>query len=225
MSDLFPETVLTDRLRLVRSDVDDAGALDLYDHWRADAPDIEETTEYVSWSPYDTPHGVAETLGDAAERTGTGEGAMYLLRPRAGEDPAERRSAGDRAESGDGAGEFAGTTGLFVDWDSQVGVFGMWLHKPFWGRGYSGERADALLALAFDRLDLDLVRVSHLPGNENSERAITKYVGRHGGRRAGRFRNRVAFEDGSVHDTVEYSVSRSEWRDADGAETAVEFRG
>lgn len=209
MSDLFPETVVADRLRLVRADADDAGALDLYEHWRAGAPDIEETTEYVSWSPYDHPHGVADTLERAADRTEDGEGAMYLLRPREGEA---------------NAGEFAGTTGLFVDWDSKVGVFGMWLRKSFWGRGYSGERADALFELAFGRLDLDLVRVSHLPENGSSERAITKYVERHGGRRAGRFRNRVAFDGGGVHDTIEYSVSQREWREADGAETAVEFR-
>ena len=43
-------------------------------------------------------------------------------------------------------------------------------------------------------------------------------------RRAGRFRNRADFEDGSVRDTVEYSVSQSEWREADGARTAIEFR-
>jgi RimJ/RimL family protein N-acetyltransferase len=209
VSDLFPETVVTDRLRLVRSDAADTHALDLYEHWREGAPDIEETTEYVSWEPYDHPHGVAKTLERATERPENDEGAMYLLRSREGEA---------------GAGEIAGTAGLFVDWDRRLGVFGIWLRKPFWGRGYSGERADAMLELAFGRLDLDLVRVSHLPENGNSERAITKYVERHGGRCAGRFRNRVDFEDGTVHDTVEYSVSQSEWRAADGAETAIEFR-
>ncbi|MFW5939731.1 MAG: GNAT family N-acetyltransferase [Halolamina sp.] len=207
---LFPETVETDRLRLVRVDADDAGALDLYEHWRAGASDIDETTAQVSWDPYDNPGRVAETLERAAGRVADGDGPMYLVRPREGEA---------------GAGEIAGTAGLFTDWDRQLGVFGVWLRKPFWGRGYSGERADAMLELAFDRLDLGLVRVSHLPENGNSERAITKYVDRHGGRRAGRFRNRLCFEDGSIHDAVTYSISQSEWRDADGAEAAVEFRG
>lgn len=207
-ADLFPDAVVTDRLRLERVDVDDAGALDLYEHWQADAPNIDETTEYVSWEPYAHPHGVAETLGRATERADDREGAMFLIRPRDGEK---------------GAGEFAGTAGLFVDWDCQMAVLGTWLRKQFWGRGYSGERADAMLKLAFDRLDLELVRVSHLPANENSERAITKYVERHGGRREGQFRNRVSFENGSVHDTVEYSVRHEEWADADGARTAVSF--
>lgn len=209
VSDLFPRTVETDRLRLERVDVDDADTLNLYEHWRADAPNVDETTEFVSWEPYTTPHGVAETLDRAVERIDDGDGAMFLIRPREGEA---------------GAGELAGTAGLFVGWDCQLAVFGIWLRKRFWGRGYSGERADAMFELAFDRLDLDLVRVSHLPANENSQRAISKYVERHGGRREGRFRNRVAFDDGSVHDTVEYSVCQKEWRDADGAETAVSFR-
>lgn len=53
------------------------------------------------------------------------------------------------------------------------------------GRGYSGERAGALLELAFDRLDLATVAVSHLPDNENSKRAVEKYVERFGGRYEG----------------------------------------
>lgn len=207
-SDLFPETVETDRLRLERVDADEAGALDLYEHWRADAPNVDETTEYVSWEPYAHPHAVAETVDQATERVENHEGAMFLIRPREGEA---------------GAGELAGTAGLFVDWDCRLAVFGVWLRKRFWGRGYSGERADAMFELAFGRLDLELVRVSHLPENENSERAITKYVERHGGRREGRFRNRVSLDDGSVHDTVEYSVRREEWVAAGGARTAVSF--
>ena len=206
--DLFPETILTDRLRLERLGPENPDPLRYYEHTRLDAPDIEETTEYVSWSPNRTPHAGVEFLRYAAESWEEREDATYLVRPREGED---------------GAGAFAGTTGIGVDWDRDRGVLGIWLRKPFWGRGYSGERADALFELAFERLDLSVVAVSHLPDNENSERAITEYVDRHGGRRAGRFRNRLTDADGSVHDTIEYSVTQSEWRAADGAETVIEF--
>lgn len=208
---LFPDTIETDRLRLERVGADgvDAGPLDLYEHWGEQAPDIEATTEHVSWDPHPHPHSVAETLDRAVERAEDGDSAMFQIRPREGEPK---------------AGEMAGTAGLFLDWDQRLAVFGMWLRKPFWGRGYSGERADAMFELAFGRLDLDAVRVSHVPENRNSERAITKYVERHGGHREGRFRNRVSFEDGSVHDTVEYSVRQEEWADADGARTAVRLR-
>ncbi|WP_237560400.1 GNAT family N-acetyltransferase [Halolamina rubra] len=208
---LFPDAIETDRLQFSRVGAEgvDAGPLDLYEHWGERAPDIEATTEHVSWDPHPHPASVAETLDRGVERAEDGGGAMFLIRPREGEPK---------------AGEIAGTTGLFLDWDRRIAVFGMWLRKPFWGRGYSGERADAMFELAFRRLDLDAVRVSHVPENGNSERAITKYVERHGGRREGLFRNRIAFEDGSVHDTVEYSLGQSEWRDADAAGTAVQLR-
>lgn len=203
---LFPETIETDRLRLERVEPGSPPTLEMYDHWREGAPDIEETTKYVTWEPYSHPKDVAETLGRAVERVEDAEGAMYIVRVR---------------EEGD---EFAGTTGLSVDWNHQRGGLGIWLRKPFWGRGYSGERADALLELAFARLDLESVSVAHLLENENSERAITKYVERHGGRCEGTFRNFVTDDDGAVHDVRNYSITQEEWTKADGAATAVKFR-
>ncbi len=206
---LMPATVETDRLRLERVEPDSPTALEMYDHWREGAPNIHETTEYVTWDPYSHPNGVAETLDRAAGRVDDATGAMYVIRPRDGED---------------GGGEFVGTTGLSVDWDCRRGGLGIWLRKPFWGRGYSGERADALLHLAFDRLDINAVGVAHIVDNENSKRAITKYIERHGGRRAGRFRNFVTDNDGGVHDVHHYSVSQEEWAEADGAVTDVRIQ-
>jgi RimJ/RimL family protein N-acetyltransferase len=206
---LFPQVVETDRLRLERVTEETPDALTLYDHWREGAPNIDETTEYVTWEPYGHPEGVAETLDRARGRVEKGVAAMFVIRPREGED---------------GAGEFAGTAGLFAEWERRQGNLGIWLRKPFWGRGYSGERADAMFALAFRRLDLDSVAVAHYPGNENSRRAISKYVERHGGRREGRFRNRVADKTGDIHNIVRYTVTQAEWADASGARTAVTFR-
>jgi RimJ/RimL family protein N-acetyltransferase len=204
---LFPEVIETDRLRLERVEPGAPAALEMYEHWREGAPDIEETTAYVTWGPYRHPNGVAETLDRAVGGVEDAEGAMYVVRA---------------AKDG---GEFAGTAGLSVDWDCRRGGLGIWLRKPFWGRGYSGERADALLELGFARLDLDSISVAHLLENENSERAIRKYVERHGGRCEGTFRNLVADEEGDVHDVRHYSVTQREWAEADGRRTAVEFDG
>jgi RimJ/RimL family protein N-acetyltransferase len=203
---LFPRIIGTDRLRLDRVKPDAPGALEMYAHWREGAPNIEETTEYVTWEPYSNPKDVAETLDRAVDHVTDAKGSTYVV--RAAEDD----------------GEFAGTTGLSVDWDCRRGGLGIWLRKPFWGRGYSGERADALLELAFARLGLDSVSVAHLPENENSERAITTYVERHGGRCEGTFRNFVADNDGDVHDVRNYSVTQDEWVEADGARTTVQFQ-
>lgn len=43
------------------------------------------------------------------------------------------------------AGEIAGSGGLILDWETKTGYPAIWLRKPFWSRGYSGERADAMI--------------------------------------------------------------------------------
>jgi len=96
------------------------------------------------------------------------------------------------------------------------------LRKPFWGRGYSGERAMALMKLAFDRLDLEIFSPAHFDGNENSRRAIEKYVDRVGGRYEGVLRNWVPDGD-EVHDLRRYSVSQEEWQANRPEDLAVEF--
>ena len=195
---MFPETIETDRLRLEprwpeRVDLDDCYRICSSD------PGIDEVTEHVTWDPHETKKETLEFLERGRERWEDGEAAGYVIRPREGED---------------GAGEIAGFGGFSVDWEKRTAVLGTWLRKRFWGRGYSGERAAALADVVFEDLDLDLVAVSHLPENEQSKRAIEKYVDRLGGRREGLLRNQITFLDGSVHDEVRYTISQAEWRDA-----------
>ena len=204
---MFPERIETDRLRLDRHDAA-VDALSMYDG-AGRSETIAEETAFLTWSPHDHPkesHDVTESFRESwAER----EAATYAVFPRDGED---------------GAGEYAGNTGLHVDWETRTGTLGVWLRKPFWGRGYSGERAAALATLAFDRLDLDLLSVGVMPDNERSVRAVEKYVDRFGGRREGRLRNWVAPDGGDPRDVVRYSVSRGEYDRADvpSAATFVE---
>jgi hypothetical protein len=77
--------------------------------------------------------------------------------------------------------EFAGTTYLKVDSPDGEGVIGLWLDKPYWGDGLSGERVDLLLEVAFNYLSLTHVSVGCLAENTQSRAAIEKYVRRHGG--------------------------------------------
>jgi len=202
---VFPDTIETERLRFEPRSPDAVDAREAYRICSSD-PGIEDVTEYVTWDPHDTPKETLEFLRRGEERREDGEVAAYVLRPRDGER---------------GAGEIAGFTGLACDWEKRTGELGIWLRRRFWGRGYSGERAAALAELAFDRLDLDVVAVSHHPDNDASRRAIEKYVGRFGGRREGRLRNALAFADGSVHDRVRYTIGREEWLDATDGGTAI----
>lgn len=191
---LFPTEMESERLRYQRLHPDEIDPFELYEHVRTGAEAIDEITEYVTWNPYHHPKQAFDWVEHCGSEFREGTGATYVLRPN----------------HGDREGEFAGLGGIHVEWDRRVATLGTWLRKPFWGRGYSGERAGRLIELAFDRLDLEIVRVSHDPENEQSRRAIEKYIDRFGGRKEGIIRNDIVI-DGDPRDSVHYSVSRAEW--------------
>ena len=86
--------------------------------------------------------------------------------------------------------------------------------EDYHGRGYAGERADALVSLAFDRLDLEMVAAGHTDANDPSKKAISKYVDRYGGRYEGVLRNWVVLDD-EPRDLHRYTISADEYADAD----------
>lgn len=190
---MFPEHVETERLHLRRFDE----AVDLetaHDHYARD-PTVEEELRYVTHDPHDTLKETHDHLAELAEGWDEGEGATWAIYPKEGQD---------------GAGELAGDAVLSPQWDKRTAYFGVRIRKPFWGRGYSGERAAALLRVTFDHLDLELASAAHVPDNEQSGRAIEKYVDRFGGTHEGRLRNWVPMDD-EVRDVHRYSVSRAEY--------------
>ena len=77
--------------------------------------------------------------------------------------------------------ECIGTTCLEVSKDNGSGELGLWLRKPYWGRGFGGEQTDALVHAAFECLDAPYVVASCLPTNRRSRRAIEKFVRRYNG--------------------------------------------
>ena len=198
---MFPERIETERLVLERLRHDAVDALELYDRFAAGEVDTD-VFEYVPQEPYRTPKEAYADIDEAEQRWDEREGAEYVVRPKDGED---------------GAGELAGRTGLFCEWDRRAGRLGLILAKPFWGRGYSGERAAALLELAFDRLDLEVVAAGYHEGNEKSKRAIETYVDAHGGQYDGVLRNWVPV-NGRVDDLHRYTVLREQYRAATSEE-------
>jgi len=99
---------------------------------------------------------------------------------------------------------------LILRWDRDLALPAIWLRKPFWGRGYSGERADALLGVAFDRLDLGMVAIPVHRDNGKSRRAVERYVDRHGGRYEGLLRHHSGRYDEPV-DHHRFSIAREEY--------------
>lgn len=204
---LFPETIETDRLRLERLD-QAASVLEQYEYVKAGAPSIEEVTEYVTWEPHETPMETRSYLEQVTTAWEDGTGVGYAVVPRDGEPRAD---------------QFAGSASMSIDWDRRSGTFGLWLRKPFWGRGYSAERAGAFLQLAFERLDLELVAVTHRVGNARSRRAIEKYVDRFGGGCDGTFRNFRTDQEGETVDSVRYTIPQEAWAANRPENTAVSF--
>lgn len=196
---MFPARLETERLRLERiahDSVDLAALHDLY----SDGEAVEELFRYWDPSPHSTLKETYDYVNEAERRWEAGEGAKYVIRPREGEP---------------GAGEIAGTTGLYPHWEKRSANLGILLAKRFWGRGYAGERADAILGVAFDHLGLELVVAAHVDGNDRSRRAIEKYVDRYGGQYEGCLRNWLPLDDGvaAVH---RYTISREEYDAARG---------
>jgi RimJ/RimL family protein N-acetyltransferase len=206
---LFPPVVETERLRLERLD-ESVDARELYGVLSARRGDdsIGDVSEHTPWSPHRTIRETKEFLDRAESQWAESEGAEYAVRPKAGEPD---------------AGELAGCCGLTCRWDRSVAEPGIWLRERFWGRGYSGERARALVALAFDLLDFDVVRVSVSATNERSRRAVSKYVTALGGREEGVRRRGLVVGPGDVRDEVCFSVTQGEWREATEGEYAAVF--
>ncbi|RQH00127.1 GNAT family N-acetyltransferase [Natrarchaeobius oligotrophus] len=202
---MFPQSIETDRLRLESIRSDRLDVLELYEICSSD-PGIDEVTAHLTWSPHETPKETLEFVTEARTNHESGETGTYVIRPRDGEA---------------GAGEIAGLCGFETDWKRRTMSLGIWLRRRFWGRGYSSERAAAFVALAFERLGLDLVSVSADVENERSNRAIRTYVDAHGGRRDGLVRNWIVV-NGEPTDCYRYSISRTEWRES-GADVAVTF--
>lgn len=190
---MFPEHIETDRLHLRRFDA----TVETLEYYRICAYDdgIEEATKHLIWDPHRHPKETKDFIEELHENWEAGTESRYAIVPKDGETDADT---------------IAGTGGIGIDWDRQIAELGVFLRKRFWGRGYSGERAGALLTLAFDRLDLEIVHVGTMPENDRSLRAIEKYVDRFGGRREGRLRNHLECRDGPA-DMIRFSISDDEF--------------
>jgi RimJ/RimL family protein N-acetyltransferase len=205
---MFPEELETERLRLHRFCSETVAPRDLYEAASRHSDTIDEETAHVGWSAHDHVQESRRFLERCEQWWADGDRATYAVVPK------ETEGGGhDHPQAGDRGGAFAGYTELDVEWDRRSAELGVWLRKRFWGRGYSGERAGALLELAFERLDLEVVAAVHLDGNENARRAIEKYVEEYGGRYEGRLRNWRA-PGGDPRDAHRYTISREEYRAA-----------
>jgi RimJ/RimL family protein N-acetyltransferase len=212
---MFPETMRTPRLRYER--VDDAlDAFERYEWTRESRDARERETRYVTETPDPHPRATRDALDRWGEAFDAGDGARWAIVLRPGEPDADGHpvEAGDRVH--------VGVASLDALWDRRRAHTGVALYRPYWGRGYAGERAPALLKVTFDVLDLEVASVAHFAGNENSKRQMETWVAAYGGTEDGYFRNWVPRDggDGEPWNLRSYSITAADYRDAGGAPAA-----
>ncbi|MCB9829565.1 MAG: GNAT family N-acetyltransferase [Planctomycetes bacterium] len=67
-----------------------------------------------------------------------------------------------------------GSVGLSIDPEDRLAELGYWIGKPYWGRGYATEAAEALVRFGFGGLGLTAIRARHMSRNLASGRVLAK---------------------------------------------------
>lgn len=192
---MFPEPLESDRLTFERLSRQNLDVREIYEVFGTPNPDADEVFEYVDFGPHRTLKETHDFVVRAEEQWDEGEGAKYVIRPKSSET--------------DGCA-IAGFAGLYPDWERRFATLGIVLDKRFWGRGYSGERAELFVEVVFDSLDLDMVAVKYIDGNTQSKEAVEKYVEKFGGQYDGLLRNWIAVGD-EVVDCRRYTIRREQY--------------
>lgn len=107
-------------------------------------------------------------------------------------------------------GHVIGSIGLHVDsMRSIAGVkeLGYALGERFWNQGFATEASREMLRYAFEELNTPVVAIAHFPSNEQSKRVIEKL----GFTCEGVVRHAVRLPDGSITDSVIYSLLKAEY--------------
>jgi ribosomal-protein-alanine N-acetyltransferase len=84
--------------------------------------------------------------------------------------------------------------------------FGYVLNRAYWGKGYMTEALSVMLALCFEKLELNRVEACHYVGNEGSGRVMAKC----GMVLEGVGKQQVKIK-GIFHDNVHYGITRERW--------------
>ena len=105
-----------------------------------------------------------------------------------------------------GSGEVIGAVGLRTNFDHSQAEMGYWIGKPFWNRGYCTEAARAVLAYAFEGLELHRVFAHCFTRNPGSGRVLEKI----GMAFEGHLRDHI-LKWGVFEDLDQYGVLRDDW--------------
>lgn len=112
---------------------------------------------------------VAENLSTLPHPYGLDDALSYIDNTEVG--PA-RWNLGVHLKDGDSS-EFIGTVSLMPR-EGERFFLGYWIGRPYWGRGFAAEAAQALIDYAFSALDADVVAATTRVTNGQSRRVLEK---------------------------------------------------
>lgn len=193
-SDVFPTTIITERLRFERLSYAAIGVTELYELYSS----LTHETRFVRFTPYESRIEAKEFLRSSMEDFDAGNSAGYAMFVR---DDVDIEGLNVDSKT------FIGTAGFEPDWDASIAESGIFLLEEFWGYGFSTERGLSMVELAFEEYDFEYWISRCHPDNEGSKGAIENYVVGSGGRLVGRLPNQVQYEPGEYDDTLVFVLS------------------
>ncbi len=180
---MFPQPILTtDRLTLRPFAPADAPAVERM----AGAFEVADTTLTI---PHPYPRGAAPLwIATHAPGWEVGELASYAV-------------------TMDGA--LVGAISLTLTAAHRRAELGYWIGVPFWGRGLATEATHAVIALGFERLDLNRIQAMYLTRNPASGRVMQK-----SGLALEGVHREYLLKNGRFEDVARYALLRRDWRAA-----------
>lgn len=189
-SDVFPSEFQSKRLKFKRISYDVMDVRTLYEHYSSD-----NNTEY-DFAPFMPHNSIIETknwIDKSIKKFKDGNSAGYFIF--------------------DSKNNFIGTTSFDPDWNKNIAESGIFLFKDYWGNGYSTERGEIMLKLAFEEMNFEWWISRCHPDNIGSARAIEKYVVSNGGEKVGILPNQSNFiGDNNLHDVLYFKLSQKEYK-------------
>ena len=161
----------------------------------ADAPDVQrlagarEIAAMTLTIPHPYEEGMAQEWIEthrAAFRDGKGVNFAIVLRERS---------------------VLCGAIGLGIDAENSNAEMGYWIGKPYWGRGYCTEAAEAVLQYGFEVIGLHRIHAAHFPGNPASGRVMQRIGMGYEGCRRQHVQKWGKFEDLKL-----YGILKNEWQ-------------
>lgn len=190
-SDVFPSEFHTERLKFKKISYEVMDVRTLYEYY---SPKNNTEYEFAPFMPHTSVMDTKNWVDKSIKKFENSESAGYFIF--------------DKEDN------FIGTTSFDPKWDKNIAESGIFLFRDYWGNGYSTERGEIMLELAFEEMNFEWWISRCHPDNVGSARAIEKYVVSNGGKRVGVLPNQsVGFTTNNNQDDVLYfKISQKDYK-------------